>query len=294
MHVSDENSPLRNLVGTLGVETINAIYSTGTKMYGLDGNDTLNGNSGNDMLYGGTGDDILNGYDGNDVLDGGEGNDTLNGGNGYNTYIFGLGYGKDVINGYGGTNTIKFLAGISPEDILVTLTGTYDITLSIRDTTDSLVFKSFRSNSSYNNFTLEFADGKAGKVNLNTMGIDMINNEYQFNNNNLEICDNAGNDVINTNADILDLIFSHNNNNLVVTNNETQQNITIIDWFTDPKYQIEEFKTDSGYSLTNLQVQSLIDNMASFTSENNISWSEAINTSNQNIQPILEQFWTKA
>ena len=294
MHVSDENSPLRNLVGTLGVETINAIYSTGTKMYGLDGNDTLNGNSGNDMLYGGTGDDILNGYDGNDVLDGGEGNDTLNGGNGYNTYIFGLGYGKDVINGYGGTNTIKFLEGISSEDILVTLTGTYDITLSIRDTTDSLVFKSFRSNSSYNNFTLEFADGKAGKVNLNTMGIDMINNEYQFNNNNLEICDNAGNDVINTNADILDLIFSHNNNNLVVTNNETQQNITIIDWFTDPKYQIEEFKTDSGYSLTNLQVQSLIDNMASFTSENNISWSEAINTSNQNIQPILEQFWTKA
>ncbi len=52
-------------------------------IYGLAGNDIINGSSGRDDLYGGAGDDILNGNDGNDTLNyevGG--NDQLNGGAG--------------------------------------------------------------------------------------------------------------------------------------------------------------------------------------------------------------------
>ncbi len=63
---------------TLGYEASNLIF-------GLNGNDALNGSlkadridsgKGNDSLYGGNGDDTLDGGTGNDVMDGGSGNDT--------------------------------------------------------------------------------------------------------------------------------------------------------------------------------------------------------------------------
>lgn len=113
------------------------------KLYGGDGNDTLDGGIGNDVLYGGNGDDILiggggrdslHGGDGNDnlygsddadclygdngcdLLDGGYGDDYLNGGKGADTYIYGDGYGKDVIEDCGDpcdTDVIKFKSDIN-------------------------------------------------------------------------------------------------------------------------------------------------------------------------------------
>ncbi|MET1412189.1 calcium-binding protein [Roseibium sp. HPY-6] len=49
------------------------------------------------MLQGTTGDDSLYGFWRDDVLDGGAGNDYLNGGDGNDTYVFGFGYGEDVV-----------------------------------------------------------------------------------------------------------------------------------------------------------------------------------------------------
>ncbi|MEO0406839.1 MAG: calcium-binding protein [Cyanobacteria bacterium P01_A01_bin.135] len=73
------------------------------RMYGYDGNDTLQGGekddglygySGSDRLYGLGGNDKLYGHDGNDHLDGGSGNDRLDGGAGADTMI---GYsGNDI------------------------------------------------------------------------------------------------------------------------------------------------------------------------------------------------------
>jgi Ca2+-binding RTX toxin-like protein len=70
-------------------------------LYGLDGNDTLDGgtNSGggvsnNDSLYGGNGDDRLEGWVGSDVLEGGDGNDTLV-----------AGFGTDQLTGGAGSDT---------------------------------------------------------------------------------------------------------------------------------------------------------------------------------------------
>jgi len=61
------------------------------------GDDNLNGGDGNDTLDGGTGYDSLSGGSGNDTLIGGAGNDTLNGGTGADTYVFNRGDGADVI-----------------------------------------------------------------------------------------------------------------------------------------------------------------------------------------------------
>jgi large repetitive protein len=83
------------LVGTLtgvGNDEANTLvgYGAGDQtIYGLGGNDYLDGGADNDYLNGGTGNDYLNGGDGNDVLDGSgdnTGNDTFAGGTGNDVY----------------------------------------------------------------------------------------------------------------------------------------------------------------------------------------------------------------
>ena len=64
---------------------------------GTEFNDVLDGRGGNDRLLGRGGNDSLVGGTGNDILDGGAGNDDLRGGTGADTYIFGRGYGHDVV-----------------------------------------------------------------------------------------------------------------------------------------------------------------------------------------------------
>ena len=97
---------------------------------GGDGDDVLSGVYGayNEVLIGGLGNDTLNGYRGDDRLEGGKANDTLLGGAGSDTYVFNLGDGQDVIlddSEYsGGTDVLKFGAGILASDITLSRIGT--------------------------------------------------------------------------------------------------------------------------------------------------------------------------
>lgn len=76
--------------GDIGCEggTLIAGGAAGATLYGGDGADTLIGNDGNDDLVAYAGDDILDGRGGDDWLSGGDGDDT---------YLYGRGYGHDVI-----------------------------------------------------------------------------------------------------------------------------------------------------------------------------------------------------
>jgi len=65
-------------------------------------------------LYGLGGPDTLIGLGGNDFLDGGEGDDYLYGGAGDDTYVFSLGSGIDTLFDESGTDTLAFGAGITP------------------------------------------------------------------------------------------------------------------------------------------------------------------------------------
>jgi len=91
-------------------------------LFGGDGNDTMNGGAGDDKLFGRKGDDSMNGGDGNDRLwgnqgdenlDGGAGNDRLFGNNGANTVLGGdgddwlNGNGDDSLDGGAGNNHVK-------------------------------------------------------------------------------------------------------------------------------------------------------------------------------------------
>ncbi|ORE93827.1 CAP domain-containing protein [Aurantimonas sp. 22II-16-19i] len=67
----------------------------------------LGGGGGNNSLWGGTGNDNIRGYAGFDVLNGGAGNDRLQGDANADTFVFGNGFGKDIIADFEATNAAE-------------------------------------------------------------------------------------------------------------------------------------------------------------------------------------------
>ena len=90
-------------------------------LYGLSGNDRLEGDSGADQLFGNTGDDGLFGRGGSDVLDGGAGNDTLEGGRGED--LLDAGPGNDRLNGGFGDDLLSAGSG---NDVVTSVGGGRD------------------------------------------------------------------------------------------------------------------------------------------------------------------------
>jgi Ca2+-binding RTX toxin-like protein len=78
-------------------------------LWGLGGDDLLEGGNGLDSLWGGDGADTLEGGTGNDVLMGEGGNDDLDGGNGDDRLIGGA--GNDVLDGANGDDVLNGGAG---------------------------------------------------------------------------------------------------------------------------------------------------------------------------------------
>ena len=209
---SHADSPFRRIIGTDENDVLRPVINSASKLYGWGGNDTisgtlendelyggegddslsgeigddrLEGNSGNDYLvgglgndylYGGDGNDTLRGNEGEDILDGETGNDMLEGGKGDDTYIFGRGYGQDaIVDGYG-LHTIKFLEGITSDDLYTqfgddsNLNDAGHIILRLKDSDEQLTIKNFRNvfswwdgsttmHESHRNVQLVFADG---------------------------------------------------------------------------------------------------------------------------------------
>ena len=89
-------------MGTANNDYLFADGAARNLVFGLDGNDFLNGWQGNDTLDGGTGNDNLIGFSGNDSLNGGSGNDTLIGGGGNDTLNGGT--GNDTLYGGDGSD----------------------------------------------------------------------------------------------------------------------------------------------------------------------------------------------
>ena len=113
------------------------------KLYGLGGDDMLDGGAGKDKLYGGEGDDTMYGGAGDDKFYGGEGNDTMLGGEGKdNFYIEDLDFTNVTINGQGANE-----AGGADT------AGSWTDTITIKDVADG---------GPGSNWTLEKSDGAGG------------------------------------------------------------------------------------------------------------------------------------
>mgnify|MGYP003623252025 CR=1 FL=1 len=142
-----EQSGLLTMMGGEAADTLTA-SRLNTRMYGGGGDDRLNGGAGADTLYGGEGVDQLYGKGGDDLLDGGSGSDTLDGGAGSDVYVFGRGYGHDIISSSDSTvdkRDVIRLAGLTLDEVefLTVPNGTYyhHLVIVIKDTGATLTVK---------------------------------------------------------------------------------------------------------------------------------------------------------
>lgn len=95
-------------------------------------------------------DQIIAGTPDRDVLDGGGGNDVLSGGDDTDIYVFGRGYGHDIIEEkqqnvlVTGPDILLFKDGVTREDVTLSrVEGTDDIRFTIDDTLETLTIKDF-------------------------------------------------------------------------------------------------------------------------------------------------------
>jgi Ca2+-binding RTX toxin-like protein len=153
------------ITGTPGADTL-----TGTSLI-----DRISGGAGIDVIIAGMGADIVHGDEGNDQLFGGDGNDTLDGGTGADvlqgeagedTYVFGRGYGQDILRDspveQSGPNTIQLTSGVSPEDIRLQARQSYNginVVLMINGTQDELTLLGAADPSLLPISQIRFADG---------------------------------------------------------------------------------------------------------------------------------------
>ncbi len=92
------------------------------------------------------GNDTIQGFSTSDVLDGGAGDDILEGEGGGDTYVFGRGYGHDVVNAYIGfvtrdqPDTLQFNSDVAPGDVLLTRLDD-DLAISISGTDDQITIQ---------------------------------------------------------------------------------------------------------------------------------------------------------
>ncbi len=176
------------IIGFSGADNIEGFGSDDT-LYGRGGDDTITSGSGADALFGEGGDDVLIAGDqndtlvggsGSDILDPGAGNDALFGGdtatwsgsvetNGNDRYVFGTGYGHDVILDHdrsaGNIDTIQLADGITVDDVQVYRDGE-NLVLSLNDGADTLIVEQWFWNDSpeYRVEVIQFADGTTWDV----------------------------------------------------------------------------------------------------------------------------------
>jgi Ca2+-binding RTX toxin-like protein len=136
------------------------LTSSNDEFNALGGNDTIYGGAGNDIIYGDDGNDFLSGDSGDDTLIGGSGNDTLQGGMGNDTYVFGRGFGNDVIlnfNPNNETDTIKFIDGISQDELnFKSIDGNLVISFKDESIKDTITISNFFKDKNYMITNIEF------------------------------------------------------------------------------------------------------------------------------------------
>ena len=152
----------------------------------------------------------------------------------------------------------------------------------------------------------DLLDGKGGADTLiGGTGDDILkggvgNDTYNFSrgDGNDVIYDNdstAGNiDTVQLDCSSLNLILSKSGNNLQILMNNTADSVTVQNWNAGSAYHTEVFKSSDGKQLLDTQVDQLIQAMASFCSDNGMTWSQAIQQKPTEVQAVLATYWQAA
>jgi Ca2+-binding RTX toxin-like protein len=143
-------------------ENVESLYLSEVGITGI-GNNLSNYIRGSDsnMLYGMGGDDVIEGDVGDNVINGGEGDDELAANVGSNTFVFDSGFGRDKvwIGRDGLADWIVFAAGITPDQVTVSHQNN-QLVFTINGTTDRIGLAGYYTNNSAGDLGgVRFADG---------------------------------------------------------------------------------------------------------------------------------------
>ena len=248
MTLDEIGSPFLNVIATDETETVISYYGN-SKVQALGGDDTVKGSSGADEIYCAEGNDTVNAGNGDDYLDGGIGNDTLYGDSGNDTYVYGVGYGNDIIYDGNGVNKIKFV-GLNPEDMSVYYPNdSKDAILTVTETGETLTIQEFRKHLQYRNFTLEFDNGITGTIDYDTATIvlDYVEGEIEQANALLlsELCSDEG-------VDSTDFVGTSDITSLSISESVSSD-------------------SENVYNQTDIQVMLIAENMSLFGARSKIS-----------------------
>lgn len=218
---TDWNMIVGTSVNNNNANALNGTASTtvGDAIFGLGGNDVLNGLAGADRLYGGSGTDTLNGGLDNDFLDGGSGADAMNGGDGNDLYVVddvtGTGNNRDQI-----TEAATVAGGVD------TVTGSLDLTLANYANVENITLTGTGNNNATGSAGNNVITGNVGNNTLDagTAGADVLiggagNDNYVVNHAGVTITENTGQgtDTVRTTLTTYSLATLANVENLTFT-----------------------------------------------------------------------------
>lgn len=243
-----------------------AINATGNAVANLIiGNsavNALNGKSGNDHLYGGGSNDVLIGDVGDDYLDGGVGTDTLQGGVGNDTYVRNT--SGDVITEFANEGTDTVLTTLSyslgAEIEHATLTGA-NVGNLIGQAKDNQLTGNQAANTLDGQGGLDVLTGGLGNdtylLKRGYAADRIVENDATLNNL----------DIVQFGVDIAadQLWLRRVGNDLHVSVIGTADQITVQNWYLGNAYHTEQLKSGNGKTLSDANVQNLVNAMAGMT-----------------------------
>ena len=302
-------------------------------LYGEDGDDIICGEAGDDKIYGGRGNDTLQGGAGNDTyyFGLGDGNDTIIDSNGNNVIVFGEGISKNniIVCRSGNDMVLK----INGENDTIRITNQYsNLAYGIKQfyfsdgtmlTADDL----FNDNAIIEgNVTVSDYNGGYGTRDTTLIGSEESDKIYGYGGDDILIGgagDDAlyggtgndtyifnlgdGNDTINeqnANSENDRILFgegisarslyaSRSGNDLVMSILGTDDTITITNHFSSVGYAVENFELSDGQAITNVQLNQLIQSMASFENETGMMWNDAVAQNNETAMSIIDNIWVQ-
>lgn len=120
------------------------------------------------------------------------------------------------------------------------------------------------------------------------------NDTYVFNTGDGQdgIGDYGGADSALLNRSYLDVMFEQVGNNLKLTMNGSTDSIEIDYWYNSDDWKIEAFGALDDYSITYTQIDQLIQAMATWSSNNSMTWSQGLSSDPQGVEAVIAQYWT--
>ena len=271
---SDDTIKLENFLGVYPTSIKEVTFSDGTKYTAEELRSMLRteGTVNNDSIIGSYYSETIYGYEGNDTISGRQGDDTIYGGSGDDN-ISGED-GNDIIYGEDGNDTIRGNAGVNYLD-----GGSGDDYIDLSNgSTDTIIGGS---------------------------GNDLL---YSFKGEKLYIFNQGdGNDTIRTTLceDTIqftegitedDIIFRTEGNNLFIEfENQDTDSIKIENYLLDDIYEVETLKFSDGTTISNSQINQIIQDMSAYATEQGITLSTVEDVKNNaDLMNMVNSAWTEA